>query len=67
VKEKRPSLVFLMETKLQANCLETIKVRAGFESVFVVDCVGRSGGLALMWRGSYQWKSKTIVVIILTL
>jgi hypothetical protein len=51
VKEKRPNLVFLMETKLQVHCLESIKVRVGFGSVFVVDCVGQSGGLALMWKG----------------
>jgi exonuclease III len=51
VKEKRPSLVFLMETKLQAKRLEYIRVRMGFDSAFVVDSVGRSGGLVLLWKG----------------
>jgi ribonuclease HI/exonuclease III len=51
VKEKRPGLVFLLETKLQAKRIEYIRVRTGFESAFVVDSIGRSGGLALMWKG----------------
>jgi hypothetical protein len=49
VKVKRPGLVFLMETKLRSNKMVEIKHKAGFTNVFVVDCVGRSGGLALMW------------------
>ncbi|XP_059450950.1 uncharacterized protein LOC132181728 [Corylus avellana] len=50
VKEKRPKLVFLMETKLPIQRMERIKVQAGFESNFVVNNVGRSGGLALLWN-----------------
>ncbi|XP_059441456.1 uncharacterized protein LOC132173838 [Corylus avellana] len=37
-----------METKLQAPRLECLKAQLGFGSVFVVDCVGRSGGLGLL-------------------
>jgi exonuclease III len=50
VKEKRPSLVFLMETKSQSIRLEKVRVRIGFDNVFVVNSVGKSGGLALLWR-----------------
>lgn len=42
--------VFLMETKLRRSKMEAIKSRLGFEGLFVVDCHGRSGGLALMWN-----------------
>jgi exonuclease III len=49
VKDKRPTLIFLMETKLPSHSLEIIKVKTGYGSIFVVDSVGRSGGLALMW------------------
>jgi hypothetical protein len=49
VKEKKPKVVFLMETKLQSKRLERIRIKAGFGSVFGVDCVGRSMGLALFW------------------
>jgi exonuclease III len=52
VKEKRPSLVFLMETKMLSKCLEKIRVKIGFRNVFGVDSVGRSGGLALFWNDS---------------
>jgi hypothetical protein len=49
VKDKRPNLVFLMETKLPSHHMETIKVKTGYRSIFVMDNVGRRGGLALMW------------------
>ena len=48
VKVKKPSLVFLMETKLRSVRMESIKAILGFDCVFTVDCVGRSGGLALL-------------------
>ena len=52
VKEKQPKLVFLMETKLQARRVEELKSRLDFQSVFTVDCVGRSGGLAHFWASN---------------
>jgi hypothetical protein len=54
VKEKRPDMVFLMETKLQIARLESLKLKLGFDCVFVVDCKGRSGGLALFWKEELQ-------------
>jgi hypothetical protein len=50
VKEKRLEMVFLMETILRTPRVELLKCRLGFSSVFVVDRVGRSGGLALFWN-----------------
>jgi hypothetical protein len=50
VKEKRLEMVFLMETILSTPRVELLKCRLGFGSVFVVDRVGRSGGLALFWN-----------------
>ncbi|XP_059446385.1 uncharacterized protein LOC132177924 [Corylus avellana] len=38
-----------METKLQAHRIEKIRIRIGFGSVFVVDGIGKSRGLALFW------------------
>jgi hypothetical protein len=52
VKEKRPSVLFLMETKCRQHKMEGIRVKLGFEGLFVVDPVGRSGGLALLWSES---------------
>jgi hypothetical protein len=50
VREKKPLMVFLMETKLRSAKVELFRVQMGFGGVFVVDSVGRSGGLALFWR-----------------
>ncbi|XP_059434865.1 uncharacterized protein LOC132167846 [Corylus avellana] len=49
VKQKKPVLVFLMETKLRKDRMESIRCKLGFLSMFVVDSVGRSGGLTLFW------------------
>jgi exonuclease III len=49
-KVKKPNLVFLMETKLRQQKMEKIRIKIGFRNMFVVDCVGRSGGLALFWK-----------------
>jgi exonuclease III len=50
VKEKKPAMVFIMETKLLARKLESIKIKVGFTNLFGVDNVGKSGGLALLWN-----------------
>jgi hypothetical protein len=49
MKERRPKMVFIMATKLQAHKFDQLKIKFGFDNVFVVDSVGRSGGLALFW------------------
>jgi exonuclease III len=49
VKQKRPAMVYLMETKLRSSKMEMIRYKLGFNNMFVVDCVGRSGGMALFW------------------
>ncbi|KAK4282358.1 hypothetical protein QN277_013745 [Acacia crassicarpa] len=47
--QKKPHLVFLMETKQKAGYVRKIRRRCGFEEEWVVNPVGRSGGLALWW------------------
>jgi hypothetical protein len=49
LKQKRPILVFLMENKIRKNKMEVIQCKLNYTSMFVVDCVGRSGGMALLW------------------
>lgn len=49
VKSQKPSILFLFET---LSCKERIKhlsSKLGYDNFWVVDSVGRSGGLALMW------------------
>ncbi|KAF5449841.1 hypothetical protein F2P56_030246 [Juglans regia] len=45
-----PDLVFLQETKMRAQAMTTCKYKFGFVNCFFVDCVGRSGGLSLLWK-----------------
>lgn len=51
---EKPNFVFLTETKLLRQKVEAIRSKLGFDSVFVVDCKGRSGGLALTWNSEVQ-------------
>jgi ribonuclease HI len=50
VKEKRPVMVFLMETLLCNKKAEFFRIKLQFDYMFVVDKVGRSGGLILLWN-----------------
>jgi hypothetical protein len=50
VKERRPTFVFLMEIICSKHYMDNIRRRLGFDSIFVVDQVGRSGGLAFLWN-----------------
>jgi hypothetical protein len=45
-----PSFVFLIETLSTKQRLERIRVKLGYVALFVVEPVGRSGGLVLMWK-----------------
>ena len=58
VKDKKPDLVFLMETKLRRNTMEKVRSKLGFPNMFVVDCIGRSGGLGLLWRAEVNVEVK---------
>ena len=49
MKEKKPNLVFLMETMISTNKMEWVRIKLGFKHMFVVDSVGKSGGLALFF------------------
>ena len=49
-KEKKPEVVFLMETRCRNIKVERIRVKLGFEGLFVVKPRGKSGGLALLWK-----------------
>lgn len=52
VAEKDPTLLFLSETKMRGSECRIWKNRLGFSGSFMVDCIGRSGGLALLWKES---------------
>jgi hypothetical protein len=39
-----------METKMQNKKCDFIRIKLGFDYMFGVDSVGRSGGLLLLWK-----------------
>lgn len=53
IKDKCPSLVFLMETKCNTVQMDTVKRRLHFDNCFVMDSLGRNGGLALLWKQEF--------------
>jgi exonuclease III len=57
VKEKKPTLVFLMETKFCQKKLKESRCKLGYHGLFMVDCIWRSGVLMLLWD------SETVVEI----
>lgn len=49
----KPSFVFLMETLSIASKIEELRISLGFDFCFSVDRVGRSGGLAILWKSNF--------------
>ena len=50
IKDKRPNILFLMETKCNKGKMEKVRVKLGYEGLFTMDSVALSGGLALLWK-----------------
>ncbi|CAH9118852.1 unnamed protein product [Cuscuta europaea] len=50
VQTKRPDILYLMETKSNADYCEDIRKKLDFHYCVSVDSVGLSGGLCLFWR-----------------
>ncbi|XP_028075737.1 uncharacterized protein LOC114277953 [Camellia sinensis] len=59
LKKEVPTMVFLVETKLDARAMERIRCKLGLQRCFTVDRVGLSGGLALLWVGEIQLQIKS--------
>uniref|UniRef100_A0A803PA04 Reverse transcriptase domain-containing protein n=1 Tax=Cannabis sativa TaxID=3483 RepID=A0A803PA04_CANSA len=48
--QKRPDFIFLCETKCHKSKVVGLAQALNFDSVFVVDANGASGGIALLWK-----------------
>jgi hypothetical protein len=48
--DKKPCFIFLIETLCMHKQMEKIRSLLGFEGLFVMNPVGRSGGLAILWK-----------------
>ena len=49
---KKPIFIFLIETLCNRNKLESLKNKLGYEGLFAVEPMGRSGGIVLFWKAS---------------
>ena len=49
-----PDFIFLMETKQKSDYMLGLKKQLGYDHLFTVEPEGLSGGLAVMWKDSYQ-------------
>ena len=59
VRQWNPKVVFLIETKAKNRRMERIKNRIGLANGLIVPCVGRKGGLALLWTREIDLKIKS--------
>lgn len=50
VREKRPEVIFLMETEGSDRLLNSVKMKLGFDNMFVVNSLDRKRGLAMLWK-----------------
>ena len=50
IRERKPDLLFLSETKLKGARVDRLKWKLGFTNGFGVHAVGLSGGLQLLWN-----------------
>lgn len=56
VRSYNPEVVFLCETKLKKRGVDRLKWSLGFRNGIAVDCKGKSGGLALLWKDGVDVK-----------
>lgn len=48
--DELPKIVYIMETTLGNGRMDKIRKQIGYDGFLTVNAIGRSGGLALLWR-----------------
>ena len=56
---KAPKIVFLMETKQSVKEMRSIKEDLQYHAIFTVPSLGRSGGLAMIWKEDVDLNAQT--------
>lgn len=49
VRDHRPMMLYLLETRLPGHRVEEIKTWLGYDGVHTIDSVGLSGGIWMLW------------------
>lgn len=60
VRQKGPTILFLKDTKLSLQEMQTICTELNFHGMEVVPIMGRSGGLALLWMNDVVVHTQTV-------
>lgn len=50
VRKHNPFMVFVLETRLPAACINTLKQNLKFDLAYGIDALGYSGGIWLLWE-----------------
>ena len=50
IKEARPNLIFLSETKATVSRMEFVRNSIKFDHLFVLEAKGKVGGLYILWK-----------------
>ncbi|KAM1977585.1 hypothetical protein ACFX16_014369 [Malus domestica] len=50
LQDNKPFVVFLSETRMNANQMGRLKFQLGMQGVLCVPRIGQEGGLCLLWR-----------------
>lgn len=54
VKSHKPNILFLMETLSNKERIKHLCGKLGFDNHWTVECVGRSGGVAMFWNSNVK-------------
>lgn len=55
IQTHQSDVLFLSETLVLANKIDEVRLKLGFHAIFVVDRIGRSCWVALVWRHPFSW------------
>ncbi|CAN0846300.1 hypothetical protein LINGRAHAP2_LOCUS4381 [Linum grandiflorum] len=70
VNTHRPGVVILLETLVNKSTMEEIRVELNFGGCFVVDAVGHSGGVCILWQEADEVRvlefGRTLITVELT-
>ena len=50
VQTHKPMVVFLFETLVNSNKIESLRVKLGFQNAMVVNRLNQGGGVAVIWK-----------------
>lgn len=59
IRQKKPTFAFLCETNGRQDKLEEVRRKIEYEGMFVVEPLGKSGGLVLFWKVKDQAKLRS--------